>query len=251
MNTGLAARVVLVTGGGRGIGRAIALAFAAEGARVAVLGRQLAPLEATCALIGEGALPVLADLADAASLDAAVTAIEAALGPIDVLVHNAARFSPRRRLGPGLGAEWQASFEANVQGVAHLSARALEGMRKRRWGRVVLVSSLLAAGGGRGYGVYASMKAAQEALVRGIALDYGAYGITANAIAPGFIATEHFEETTPEAMREAHAAAAAVGRLGRPEEVAAAAVFLASEGAAFITGATLPVGGGADLNTRW
>lgn len=254
MDLGLTGKVALVTGGGRGIGRAIARTLGAEGARVAVLGRNAEPLQATCAAIVEAggmAIPLVADLGDIDALDRALAELTTAFGPPDIVVHNAAHFTAPRRLVAAMGPEWQASFAVNLAGVAHLSARAAVTMKQRRWGRMVFISSLLAGGGGRGYAIYVAMKSAQEGLARAIAVDFGPFGITANIVAPGFIETEHFLETAPLELRESHAQAAAVRRLGKPEEIAAAVAFLASEQAGFISGTTVPVGGGAQLNTRW
>ncbi len=248
MNLGLQGKTALVTGGGRGIGRAIALKLAQEGARVMVLGRSTERIEETCALIrGEGgeAIALTADLADPASL------ISLPLAEVDVLVHNAAKFSPRLRLERIDPLEWEASIQVNLLAVTRLSAGVIGGMKRRKWGRIVFVGSLLAWGGGRGQSVYATLKAAQEGLARSIALEYGPFGVTANVVAPGFIETERFRESVSAEFKEQHADSAALKRLGRPEEIASAVAFLASEPAAFITGTTLPVGGGAHLNTRW
>lgn len=251
MDLGLTGRVALVTGAGSGIGRAIALRLADEGARVGVLGRQEGTLRETCDLAQGEVLALPADLAEASSLEAALERLQGAWGSVSVLVHCAARFSARRRLEHASQAEWLESWSVNMQGATHLTNLLLPAMRGQRWGRVVAVSSMMAQAGGRGYALYSTMKAAQEALIRGIALDYGPFGITANAVAPGFIATEHFQATATAEFQQQHAAAAALSRLGRPEEVAAAVAFLASEPAGFITGTTLRVGGGAHLNTRW
>lgn len=245
---GLEGKQALVTGGGRGIGRAIALALSQGGAHVTVLGRDSERLEETCALIraqGGVASACPADLSDPDAWEALP------LSEVDVLVHNAARFSPRLRLD-GIGAqEWDAMIAVNLSAVTRLSARALKGMKRRKWGRVVFVGSLLATSGGRGQSAYATLKAAQEGLARSIALEYGPFGVTANVVAPGFIETERFQSSVKPEFVASHAEATAVRRLGRPEEVASAVAFLASEHAAFITGVTLPVGGGVHLNTRW
>lgn len=254
MDLGLSGRVALVTGGGRGIGRAISLRLATEGARVAVLGRTTLRLGAVCAEIraaGGVALDLVADLADPKGVATALATLENEFGPVDVLVHNAAHFSARRRFAAARTKEWREALDGNVEAVAALSARVLPGMARRGWGRVVFVGSLMGQLGGRGYAIYATVKAAQEAMARAIALDYGARGITANLVAPGFIETEHLRETSPAEMIDRNAQAAAVGRLGQPGEVACAVAFLASEAAAFVSGAVLIVSGGAHLNTRW
>lgn len=254
MDLGISGRVALVTGGSRGIGRAVAERLAAEGARVGVLGRDGERLEQACrAIHGSGgeAVPVRFDLSEPDAGQAALEALKGRFGEPDILVHCAAHFSPRTRLSGASTTEWDAAIAVNLKSVAALSGLALKGMKRRGWGRVVVVGSLMAAVGGRGYPVYSALKAAQEALARSIALDYGPFGITANVVAPGIVDTERFRESAEPDLAAAHAEAAALKRLGRPEEIAAAVAFLASESASYITGATVLVSGGAHLNTRW
>lgn len=254
MDLGISGRVALVTGASRGIGRAVAERLCAEGARVGLLGRDRERLAAACEAIrasGGEAVPLPFDLSDQEAASAALDRLGSLLGEPDILVHSAARFSPRTRLSGATPAEWDAAIAVNLGAVARLSGLCLKGMKRRGWGRVIFVGSLLATVGGRGYPIYATLKAAQEALARSIALDYGKFGITANVVAPGIVATEHLAESAGPEFAAAHAEAAAVGRLGRPEEIAAAVAFLASEAASYITGATLVVSGGAHLNTRW
>ncbi len=254
MDLGIKGRVALVTGGGRGIGRAIAERLAAEGVRVGVLGRQGDRLADTCEAIraaGGEATPLCFDLAQAGAIEDALGILGSEFGEPDIVVHNAARFSPRTRLSGATDQEWDAAIAVNLKAVSHLSAKALKGMKRRRWGRVVFVSSLLASVGGRGFPIYASLKAAQEALARSIALDYGPFGITSNVVAPAIVETEHLLESGGRDLAEQHAEAAALKRLGKPHEVADAVAFLASEAASYITGVTLLMSGGAHLNTRW
>lgn len=254
MELGLKGKIALITGGGRGIGRAIAVRLAAEGARVAVLGRNAEALEETGRRVVEAggeALALPADVADPHLVVSALERLKAHWGEVDVLVHNAARFSRRLRLAQYAPEDWTDSMSVNLRGVVQLNGLVLPAMKRRRWGRVVFIGSLVGTTGARGNGIYSTLKAAQEAMARGLALDYGPFGITANVVAPGFIDTERFREIASDEMAAQHAEGAALKRLGRPEEVADAVTFLASEAASFITGTVLPVGGGSHLNNQW
>ncbi len=251
---GLEGKVALITGGGRGIGRAVAVALASQGAKVAVLGRNPELLDETCTLAraaGGEALSLVADMGDPHSVVAAHERLTSHWGDAEVLVHNAARFSRRLRLAQYAPEDWTESMNVNFRGVIQLNGLVLPAMKRRRWGRVVFIGSLVASVGARGNGLYSTLKAAQEAMARGLALDYGPFGVTSNVVAPGFIDTERFREIATAEMAARHAEGSALKRLGRPEEVADAVVFLASEAASFITGTVLPVGGGSHLNNQW
>jgi 3-oxoacyl-[acyl-carrier protein] reductase len=229
-------RVVLVTGGNRGIGLACARAFAEQGDRVAVTYRDTAP---------EGVFSVKCDVSSAESVDAAFSEVEAALGPVEVLVSNAGatRDGLLLRMGEDAFAE---VVDTNLAGAYRVAKRAAQGMVRARAGRMVFLSSVVALTGSAGQANYAASKAGLVGLARSIARELASRGITANVVAPGPVATDMINALSPERLGEI-TAAVPLGRVATPEEVAAAVVFLASPSAAFITGAILPVDGGMGM----
>ena len=231
-------RVVLVTGGNRGIGLACALAFAAEGQRVAVTCRGEAPAE----LVDAGILAVPCDVTDSATVDAAFTAIEEELGPVEVLVANAGitRDGLVLRMSDG---DFTDVIDAHLPGAFRVARRAVRGMMKARWGRIILVSSIAGRVGQTGQANYAASKAGLVGLGRSLAKEFASRNVTVNVVAPGPILTDMLA-ALPEDQQAAYAEAVPLGRLGQAEEVAAAVTFLASDAAAYVTGAVLPVDGG-------
>ena len=231
-------RVVLVTGGNRGIGLACALAFAADGHRVAVTCRGEAPAE----LVDAGILAVPCDVTDSATVDAAFTAIEEELGPVEVLVANAGitRDGLVLRMSDG---DFTDVIDANLTGAFRVARRAVRGMMKARWGRIILVSSIAGRVGQTGQANYAASKAGLVGLGRSLAKEFASRNVTVNVVAPGPILTDMLA-ALPEDQQAAYAEAVPLGRLGQAEEVAAAVTFLASDAAAYVTGAVLPVDGG-------
>jgi 3-oxoacyl-[acyl-carrier protein] reductase len=229
-------RTVLVTGGTRGIGLACAQAFAASGDRVAVLSRSTTTDEVPC---------YTCDVADAAAVDDAFGKIEAELGPVQVLVSNAG-VTRDTLLARMKDDDWNAVIDANLTGAFHVARRAIAPMMKARWGRIVFVSSVGAYIGSPGQANYAASKAGLIGLARSIAREYATRNITANVVTPGPIDTD-MTTGLNDAWRAKAEASVPAGRFGTPAEVAAAVRFLASEDAAFITGAVLPVDGGLGM----
>jgi len=242
-------RVALVTGGSRGIGRAVALRLAADGHRVAV--NYTANAEAAdevVALIadaGGAAIAVRADVGDGEAVAGMFATIEDQFGPIEVLVNNAGitRDGLLLRMGPD---DWDDVIETNLTSVYLCTKRALRSMVRARWGRIVSVSSIAGVAGNPGQANYAASKAGIIGFSKSIAREIGSRNITVNVVAPGFIETDMTEGLGPDIAREV-SERVAVGRLGRPDEVAAAVGYLASDDAAYITGQTIVIDGGLAL----
>jgi 3-oxoacyl-[acyl-carrier protein] reductase len=239
-------RVALVTGSSRGIGRAIALRLAREGAAIAVNYRERRDQadEVVAAITGAGgrAVAIAADLANAADCNRLVEIARETLGPIDILVNNAGVFR-KGDLADLDFPEFEAMRNVNVDGVVRVTRAVVGDMKACGWGRIVNITSIAGIGTSTaGTTFYAATKAAVITLTRRFALDLGPHGITVNAIAPGFIATDM--ATQSGADFAAIAAKAMMRRVGTPDDIAAAASFLVSEQAGFITAQLLTVDGG-------
>jgi 3-oxoacyl-[acyl-carrier protein] reductase len=228
---------VLVTGGNRGIGRAIAEAFLAQGDKVAVTTRSGgAP---------EGALDVRCDVTDAAAVDAAFTEVEAAHGPVEVLVANAGITADTLLLRMSED-DWTSVIDTNLTGSFRLAKRAAKGMLRLRRGRIILISSVVATLGSPGQVNYAASKAGLIGVARSLARELGSRSITTNVVAPGFIETD-MTASLPAEQQAEYAARIPLGRLGAAEEVAGTVTWLAGPAAAYVTGAVIPVDGGLGM----
>jgi len=239
----LSGRTAFVTGASGGIGAAIARALAGQGASVALGGTRPAPLEALAAELGGKGHIVLADIGDRPAADAAFVAAEKALGgQVDILVNNAG--ITRDQLALRMKDEdWDRVIEVNLTAGFRLARTALRGMMKRRWGRIIGITSVVGATGNPGQANYAASKAAMIGMSKALAAEVASRGITVNCVAPGFIATAMTAVLT-EDQNQRIAGNVPAGRLGLPEEIAAAVVYLASAEASYVTGATLHVNGG-------
>ena len=232
-----AARTVLVTGGNRGIGLAIARAFAANGDNVAVTHRGSgAP---------DGLFGVQCDVTSADEVDAAFKAVEAQFGPVQVLVANAGMTDDTLLLRMS-EESFTSVVDANLTGAYRVAKRAASGMLRKRGGRMIFISSVVALVGAPGQANYAASKAGLIGLARAIARELGSRSITANVIAPGFIDTDMTAAMT-EARKSEVLAGVPLARYGSVDDIAAAAVYLASPGAAYVTGVVLPVDGGIGM----
>ncbi|HSU74602.1 MAG TPA: beta-ketoacyl-ACP reductase [Terrabacter sp.] len=232
------ARNVLVTGGNRGIGLAIARAFADAGDNVVITHRSGEP--------PEGLQGVRCEVTDSASVDAAFTAAEEILGgPVEVLVANAGitRDTLLMRMSDD---DFDSVIDTNLAGAFRCARRAATGMIRKRRGRIVLISSVVGLYGSPGQANYAASKAGLVGLARSISRELGGRGITANVVAPGFIETE-MTAVLPEEQKKAYLASIPAGRFATPEEVASVVRFVAGDDAAYITGAVIPVDGGLGM----
>ncbi len=226
-----------MTGGNRGIGRAIAEAFLANGDQVAVTTRSGgAP---------EGALDVRCDVTDPAAVEAAFTQIEAAHGPVEVLVANAGITADTLVLRMSEEA-WSSVIDTNLTGSFRLAKRAAKGMLRLRRGRIIFISSVVGLLGSAGQVNYAASKAGLVGMARSLARELGSRSITANVVAPGFVETDMTAVLSDE-QRAAIKAQVPLGRYATPDEVAATVFFLAGDGAAYVTGAVIPVDGGLGM----
>ncbi len=231
-------RVVLVTGAGRGIGRAIAEAFVAAGETVAVLVRREGDAP-------EGAHGYVADVTDAAAVDAAFTAIEADLGKVEVLVANAGvtRDGLLMRMSDD---DFDAVIDTNLRGTFNVVRRASTGMIRLRRGRIVMIGSVVGLYGGAGQVNYAASKAALVGMARSITRELGGRGVTANVVAPGFVETD-MTAALPEDTQKQYKAAIPAGRFASVDEISGVVQFLASDAAGYISGAVIPVDGGLGM----
>jgi 3-oxoacyl-[acyl-carrier protein] reductase len=230
-------RSVLVTGGNRGIGRAIAEAFLANGDRVAVTTRSGgAP---------EGALDVRCDITDAAAVDAAFAEIEAAHGPVEVLVANAGITADTLVLRMS-EEDWSSVIDTNLTGSFRLAKRAAKGMLRLRRGRIIFISSVVGLLGSAGQVNYAASKAGLVGMARSLARELGSRSITANVVAPGFVETDMTAVLTDD-QKTAIKTQVPLGRYASPDEIASAVTWLAGDGAGYVTGAVIPVDGGLGM----
>ena len=235
-STAPAPRSVVVTGASRGIGRAIAARFVAAGDKVAAINRAIEPQD--------GVLGIVGDVTDTASVDAAFDEIEKVNGPVEILVANAG-ITRDQLLMRMTDEEFDQVIDVNLTGAFRCVRRASTGMIRMRRGRIILISSVVALYGGPGQVNYSAAKGALHAATKSLALEVASRGITVNAVAPGWIETGASTEDERRA-----ATATPCGRAGRPEEVAAAVLFLASAKASYINGAMLVVDGGNILQER-
>ncbi|WP_406071384.1 3-oxoacyl-ACP reductase FabG [Micromonospora sp. NBC_01638] len=231
------ARTVLVTGGNRGIGLAIAQAFAKQGDRVAVTHRSgEAP---------EGLFGVRADVTDAASIDAAFTAVEAELGPVEVLVANAGMTADTLLLRM-TEEQFTGVLDTNLTGAFRVAKRASGKMLRAKWGRMIFISSVVGLAGGAGQVNYAASKAGLVGVARSITRELGSRNITANVVAPGFIDTD-MTAGLPEDRKAEIRKSIPAGRMASPDEVAGVVTWLASDSAGYVSGAVIPVDGGLGM----
>jgi len=248
MSTRLQGKIVIVTGAGTGIGRACALAMVREGARLALVGRRLEKLQQLAREIGNSALPIAADVSQKADIEQVITRTVAEFGGINVLVNNAGVL----HIGTAeqiTEEQWDETFNINVRGVWLLSRAVLPHLRKAGGGSIVNVASVLGINGARNRASYAPSKGAVVLLTKCMAIDHGHENIRVNAICPSFVETDLTAAVLstaadPQAVRRERVAVHPLGRLGKPDDIAGLAVYLASDESSWVTGSVFPVDGG-------
>jgi len=241
----LTGRTALVTGASGGIGAAVARTLHGAGATVGISGTRVAPLEALAADLGGRVHVLPCDLSDPEAVEALPKQAAEAMGSVDILVNNAGitRDGLMMRMSDQ---DWHDVIEVNLNATFRLCRAVLRGMAKARWGRIINITSVVANAGNPGQANYAAAKAGITGMSKSLAQEIGSRGITVNCVAPGLIETAMTEKLTEE-QRQKILAGVPAGRMGRAEEVAAGVLYLASEEAAYVTGAVLNINGGGDM----
>ncbi len=238
----LSGKTALVTGASGGIGGAVARALKGAGAKLVLTGTRTEALEKLRAELGDGAYVIAADLAEPAASDRLVKAAEEQAGAVDILVNNAGLTRDQLLLRMK-DEDWARVIEVDLTAGFRLSRAVLRGMMKRRWGRIVAITSIVGSTGNPGQANYAAAKAGMAGFSKALAAEVASRNITVNCVAPGFIATAMTGALSQE-QRDRLAASIPMGRIGTPDEVAACVLFLASDEARYVTGHSLHVNGG-------
>ena len=242
MTIDLTGKTAFVTGSTRGIGFAIAHALHKAGAKVAIIGRDRAKAEEVATQLGKGAAGFACDVTVGSQVEAAIAETEKTLGPIDILVNNAGLTRDNLILRMS-EEEWDAVLAANLKGAYFTIKAVTKGMMKRRSGRIINITSVVGITGNKGQANYAASKAGLIGLTKSVAREYASRNILVNAVAPGFIETD-MTRALPDEAKAAMLGGVSLGRPGRPEDIAGAVLFLASDLAGYITGQVLAVDGG-------
>jgi len=251
MDLGIKDKVVLITGGARGLGRVDALQFAAEGCRVALCDVNLEGAQKVAAEIGKAggiARAYACDISQPDQIRQMVHDIEETWKPVDILINNAALLDNIQIMEKMDDRLWLRDINVNLTGTYYVTKVCFVGMKEQKWGRIITMASVAGVMGGFGQTSYAASKGGTVALMKSVALEGGRFNITANSIVSNVVRTEAYEYVSPK-MRERIERRTVLGRAAEPEEVAASILFLASEGARYITGSEIYVTGGIHLFT--
>ena len=244
----------LITGGGRGIGKSIALALAAEGVTVCIVSRTESELEDTCNEIkdkGGRAIYKVLDLSNEDALKKFKDEVYEEIGGIDILINNAAHISTPKRIALMEDKDWYKTIDIDLNVAYRLTRLFIDDMKTNKWGRIISIGSLSGIFGASSYPAYCAAKAALEGLTKNLAVDYSRFGITANLISPGFVETERFKKAAPKELIDKFIGATSSKRLGKPEDISNAVLFFASDKSSYITGVNLLVCGGLNLGNLW
>jgi 3-oxoacyl-[acyl-carrier protein] reductase len=254
MELGINKRRAIITGGGRGIGKSIALALADEGVSVCIISRTESELDDVCNEIkdkGGKAIYKVLDLSDESALVAFKDEVYEDLGGVDIIINNAAHVSNPKRLALMEDKEWYKTIDIDLNAAYRLVKLFIDDMKNNKWGRIISIGSLSGVYGASSYPAYCAAKAALEGLTKNLAVDYSKFGITTNLISPGFVETERFKKAAPKELIDKFIAATSSKRLGKPEDISNAVLFFASEKSNYITGVNLMVCGGLNLGNFW
>ena len=249
MDLGIKGRVAVVTGAARGIGKADAMALAAEGAKVVlvdILSDELQAAVSEITTAGGQAWGKILDITDREAVKGTMESIKNEIGPVSILVNNAAIIGTVGQLKNYKDTAWDTDISVNLTGSYNMTRYAFPQMLEQNWGRIIFMSSIAGLSGGFGQTSYATTKAGVIGLAKSIALEGARKGVTANVVAPGIIETEAFKNYDP-AMIERMVSATAMRKLGAPEDIANTITFICSQQARYTTGAVIPVAGGLDL----
>jgi 3-oxoacyl-[acyl-carrier protein] reductase len=254
MELGIKERRAVITGGGRGIGKAIAVALAEEGVSVCIVSRTESELADTANEIkdnGGKAIYKVLDLSDENALPGFKSELYDEMGGVDIIINNAAHVAPPKRMAIMEDKDWYKTIDIDLNASYRIIRLFLDDMKNNRWGRIINIGSLSGMFGASSYPAYCAAKAALEGLTKNLAVDYSKFGITVNQISPGFVETERFKKAAPKEMIEKFIGATSSKRLGKPEDISNAVLFFASEKSSYLTGINLPVCGGLNLGNFW
>lgn len=253
MDLGIKGKKALITGGGRGIGREIALNLANEGVHVCILSRTEEELRGVCSEILDKGGKATYKVFDLVSGDYEKLKLEinSEIGNIDIIVNNATKPSKQQKITNVSDEEWYKIIETDLNSQFKILKYFLNDMKDNKWGKIIIIGSTTASLGVSGYSAYCSVKAALEGLVKNVAVDYSKFGININMVSPGIVETDRLKKAASQELIQKFIATTSVKRLAKPQEIANVVTFLSSDVSSYITGANIPVSGGLNLGNSW